>query len=115
MPKEVSPDLVRMRRAIKDDTNWRQTISYCTLHKAETHIIPLGQREGFPPTIDFLKVDKRLESGFVAERLRLVAAKPHLSIFFRRAQRDIEAMGLMRWKALDNQATDETLSATTPG
>lgn len=85
------------------------------MHRAETRTIPLGERDGYPALVDFDAVDRRLESGFIRDRLARVAAKPHLSKFFRRAKREIETMGMAKWKALENQASESALSIATPG
>lgn len=85
------------------------------MHRAETTVIPLGERDGFPTSIDFDNLDQRLEAGFIHDRLRRVIAKPHISKFFLRAQKEIEAMGLAKWKALANQGSESTLSIATPG
>lgn len=95
--------------------SFRQTITLCTMHRAETSIIPLGLRDGYPTTIDFERVDRRLERGWIATRLKHVAAKPHLSKFYRRAAREIGTMGLSAWKDVAHQSNDSVLSFAQPG
>lgn len=85
------------------------------MHRAETNIIPLGRRDGFPGEIDFEAADRRLERGWIATRLKKVAANPELSKFYRRAKTEINKMGLAAWKDVAHQSNDKELSYAQPG
>ena len=122
LPLNPSTDLIKLGVQLDDvlrvqgsQLSWRRTIAYCTLHRAETQAIPLGRREGYPHTIDFEHLYERLESGFVRARLRRIVAKPTLSKFFRRAQREIDSMGEVQWKAARQMTNETALSIAIPG
>jgi hypothetical protein len=85
------------------------------MHRAETSIIPLGQRDGYPDAIDFEEVDQRLERSWIAARLKKVTAKPELSKFFRKARKDINSKGLAGWMNITHQSNDAVLNHTLPG
>lgn len=104
MPATATPHLKEMGRALKDaqresgmKPSWQQTTSYCSQHRAETRTIPLGLTAGFPSTIDFNVLDRRLEEGFVRARLHRIVRRPSSSKFFLSAERDIAAHGITRW------------------
>lgn len=115
LPKNPTADLVSLQKryASTRSLSLRQTLNFCTMHRAETSIIPLGQREGYPAEINFEHVDRRLEQGWILSRLKRVAAKPHLSKFYRRSAREISVMGLSAWK--DQAHQSEVLASAQPG
>ncbi|KAL7419646.1 hypothetical protein Q5752_005559 [Cryptotrichosporon argae] len=76
---------------------WTVTVSFCKQHQAESHVIPRGIRAGYPGEIDFKALVSRMESGFVAECLRRMAARPRASKLFQVAEAEIEAKGKRRW------------------
>ncbi|BEI82469.1 hypothetical protein CcaverHIS002_0303370 [Cutaneotrichosporon cavernicola] len=118
-PLPVSPSAelraLQLRYASITNLSFRQTVTLCTMHRAETTIIPLGLRDGFPKDIDFEDVDRRLESGWIAVRLKKVAANPKLSKFYRRAKKEINQMGIAAWKDVAHQSNDTVLSHAQPG
>lgn len=139
MPRDPSTELVDLRRRLQGSASasgsgaatsrsggagwtshsapldWQKTITFCAMHRAETSVIPLGLHAGYPPSLDFDDLDRRLEGAFVRSRLRRVVLKPHLSKFFRRAAREIESMGIAAWRDLSNQSSDKVLSVSYPG
>ncbi|KLT46045.1 hypothetical protein CC85DRAFT_282184 [Cutaneotrichosporon oleaginosum] len=116
-PMFPSADLCALQRrfAAIPSLSFRQTMALCTMHRAETNIIPLGIRDGFPQEIDFEDVDRRLERGWIAARLKKVAAKPEISKFYRRAKKEINQMGLAAWKDVAHQSNDKVLAYAQPG
>lgn len=93
--------------------HWRHTGNFCGMHRAETSIIPLGWRDGYPDDIDFVLLDRRLDEGFIRTRLRRVIDQPDLSKFYRRTKRQIQSKGLAAWQRMASQAS--VLSMATPG
>lgn len=115
MPKHPSNDLLKLRRKLKRGAHRTQGITFCTMHRAETKTLPLGWRAGYPKELDFENIDGRLEEGFIRDRIARVANSPTTSKFFRRAQRNVDLIGLTRWQSLTAQSSDEVLSTATPG
>lgn len=115
MPKDPSRDLLKLRKKLKRGAHKTQGITFCTMHRAETHTLPLGWRQGYPKELDFATVDSRLEEDFIRDRISRVVHRPTCSKFFRRAERRIEQLGLTRWQSLTAQSSDEVLSTATPG
>lgn len=117
LPKAPSADLIALQKRFAGVRNlsFRQTVTLCTMHRAETSIIPLGLREGYPSEINFDELDQRLEHGWIATRLKRVAGKPHLSKFYRRAVREVRSMGLSAWKDVGHQANESVQAFAQPG
>lgn len=115
MPKNPSNDLLKLRKKLKRGAHRTQGITFCTMHRAETRTLPLGWRQGYPKELDFAGIDGRLEESFIRDRIARVVRNPRYSTFFRRAEQNIEALGLTRWQSLTAQSSDEVLSTATPG
>ncbi|OCF34648.1 hypothetical protein I316_03690 [Kwoniella heveanensis BCC8398] len=94
---------------------WQQHIDFCNLHRAETSLIPLGIRDGYPETIDFLHLEERLEKGWIRLRLDEIVRNPQRSKVFRRVQREVEEVGKNRWGGIKFQSKEENIAAVKPG
>ncbi|ODO09284.1 hypothetical protein I350_02884 [Cryptococcus amylolentus CBS 6273] len=97
------------------DLHWQQAIEFCTLHRAEATIIPLGIQAGYPETIDFKNLDRRLEEGWVWAEIEKIVKDPSRSEMFLEVKREIESVGKMRWGGIMHQSKAERLLAVKPG
>ncbi|WVQ73840.1 hypothetical protein IAR50_003421 [Cryptococcus sp. DSM 104548] len=95
--------------------SWQQAIEFCTLHRAEATIIPLGIHAGYPETIDFRGLDRRLEEGWAWSELEKIVKDPSKSKIFREVKKEVEGVGKMRWSSIKNQSKVERLAAVKPG
>ncbi|RXK41381.1 hypothetical protein M231_01286 [Tremella mesenterica] len=92
---------------------WQQTIELCAQHHAEITVIPLGLRAGYPSTIDFLRMDQRLEDGWIWERILIIIREPKFSKVFNRELEEIEKVGKTRWGM--RKETPEGMKGIIPG
>ena len=97
------------------ELSWSQYQTFCAIHAAETSVIPLGVRDGFGVTVDFLKVPERLVLGWIGEELAALVDDPKKSPIFCNILKDIGEMGKWRWSGLNNQTSIRTMSLTKPG
>ncbi|TYJ54639.1 hypothetical protein B9479_004673 [Cryptococcus floricola] len=97
------------------DLHWQQAIEFCTLHRAEATIIPLGIQAGYPETMDFKNLDRRLEEGWVWAEIEKIVKDPSRSEMFLEVKREIESVGKMRWGGIMHQSRAERLLAVKPG
>ncbi|OCF58123.1 hypothetical protein L486_04153 [Kwoniella mangroviensis CBS 10435] len=97
------------------ELSWQRHIEFCALHHAETSIIPLGIRAGYPESIDFTNLDKRLESGWIRERLDEITQKPLSSQAFRTVIKQIDEVGKDTWAGVKWQSKPENLDAVKTG
>lgn len=95
--------------------SWQKAIEFCSLHHAETTIIPLGIRAGFPVDIDFGNLDRRLETGWIRNELDKIVRQPEESAVFREVKKEVEEVGRMKWSSLAHQSKEERLAAVKPG
>ncbi|WVR04008.1 hypothetical protein IAU60_001007 [Kwoniella sp. DSM 27419] len=93
---------------------WQQSNDFCSLHRAETGLIPLAIRYGYPDRIDFLGLNQRLERGWIRSRLDEIVAQPETSSVFVGIKNEIRTMG-HRWGGLKHQSKQETLEAVKAG
>ncbi|EJU03670.1 hypothetical protein DACRYDRAFT_77371 [Dacryopinax primogenitus] len=66
-------------------------VSLCTLHRSETSHIPEGIAQGWPTTLDFNRIPKRLEQR--KDSLKAIISSPSASPFFQAAKNDIFEKG----------------------
>ncbi|WWC99098.1 hypothetical protein V866_005993 [Kwoniella sp. B9012] len=97
------------------ELSWQRHIEFCALHHAEISIIPLGLRAGYPESIDFTNLDKRLESGWIRERLDEITQKPLTSQAFRTVIKQIDEIGKDTWAGVKWQSKPENLDAVKTG
>lgn len=95
--------------------DWRKTIQYCALHKAETTIIPLGLRQGYPDDIDFAKLQDRVEEGWIRKELEEIMFDPDSSAWFNKVVKDIAKMGKGKWRGMTNQNEKRVMDMSMPG
>ncbi|WWC87666.1 uncharacterized protein L201_002557 [Kwoniella dendrophila CBS 6074] len=95
--------------------SWQKHIEFCALHNAETSVIPLGIKAGYPESIAFLDLDHRLESGWIEDRLNEIVANPHTSEIFVTINNEIREMGKSKWSSMKWQSRPENLQAVKPG
>ncbi|WVQ94476.1 hypothetical protein IAU59_001555 [Kwoniella sp. CBS 9459] len=129
MPSHPSAHLVELKRQLEDisvpcptednpsarNLSWQQHIDFCSLHRAETSLIPLGIRDGYPEHIDFLHLEERLEQGWIRKRLDEIVQNPQSSDVFRRVQKEVEEHGKMRWGGIRFQSKEDNIAAVKPG
>lgn len=125
MPLEVSSRLQTLRarlgliegemEATGERISWTRTVEFCSLHLAETTLIPLGYRQGYPREIDFLAIPERLEDDWIRCEMEEIMQDPNQSSFFRNALKDIEKRGKWKWSGIENQARKEVIDASMPG
>ncbi|WVN90465.1 uncharacterized protein L203_105701 [Cryptococcus depauperatus CBS 7841] len=94
---------------------WQQAIDFCTLHRAETTIIPLGIRAGYPQKIDFRNLYKRLEQKWIKQELNRIIKNPMVSRVFSAIKNEISKIGKLRWGGLVHQSKEERMAAVKPG
>ncbi|WVQ79070.1 hypothetical protein IAT38_001164 [Cryptococcus sp. DSM 104549] len=94
---------------------WQQSIDFCTLHRAEATIIPLGLRAGYPREIDFARLDQRLEGGWVKREMDRIVLDPESSKLFREVKEEVKEVGRLRWGGIMHQSKEERLKAVKPG
>lgn len=111
MPRNMSEHLRKLRRDLyacsepkpnpqnrrARQAPWQQSIQFCTAHLGESITIPLGQRKGYPATIDFVNLDQRLEESWIADRLNQVLREPGLCESFVKAKQAILVSGKVKW------------------
>lgn len=120
MPSEHSEDLKSLlaqfrQKQVEGTASFHHTMELCSLHQAETTIIPLGWRAGFPKDVDFLNIPARIERDPIRIKLDSILCKPDDSLFFRTAKTAIELYGKRRWRSLDFPNNAETVSKSMPG
>ena len=76
----------------------QQTETFCAIHEGETSVIPLGLRDGFDVSVDFLKIPERLVVVWIGEELAMIADQLLRSSMFQEVQRVIDDVGKSRWK-----------------
>ncbi|WVF66867.1 hypothetical protein IAT40_001610 [Kwoniella sp. CBS 6097] len=106
-PTEINPSARSL--------SWQRHIDFCSLHRAETSLIPLGIRDGYPENIDFLHLEERLEQGWIRERLDEILRDPQSSNVFKRVHEEIEKIGKIRWGGIKFQSKEENIAAVKPG
>ena len=89
--------------------SWKQTQAFREIHEGETSVIPLGLRDGFDVSIDFLKIPERLVVGWIGEELATIADQPLRSSMFQEVQRVIGDVGKSRWKSLERETSSERM------
>ncbi|WWC68837.1 uncharacterized protein I206_102772 [Kwoniella pini CBS 10737] len=94
---------------------WQQHIDFCQLHHAETAIIPLGIRSGYPEIIEFGVLEQKLETGWIRDELDEIVRHPEKSAVFRDVQTQIEQIGKITWGGIKWQSKPENLEAVKPG
>ncbi|KAK4685605.1 hypothetical protein P7C73_g4547, partial [Tremellales sp. Uapishka_1] len=94
---------------------WTQTITFCEMHDAETSIIPLGIRAGFPLEVDFLQLYKRLEAGWMRKDLGRIMRHPTKSRFYIKARNDILRVGKTAWGSVSHQSSDSSMNGVLAG
>ena len=118
MPLAPSDDLLSLRvqlsgaaaRSNNSSLNWTQTLEYCSLHRAETTTIPLGQKRGYLMDIDFCLVVKRLEkTKWLREELEKLCNTPSNSSFFQLRVKQIASGGIQGLESA------KTLNLSMPG
>ncbi|WVW79927.1 hypothetical protein I302_101898 [Kwoniella bestiolae CBS 10118] len=128
-PSNPSPNLLRQQEELHAlstpkptesnpnarELSWQRHIEFCGLHHAETSVIPLGIRAGYPESIDFANLNKRLEDGEIRYRLDEIVLNPSTSEVFRRVIREIEEVGKDVWGGIKWQSKPENLEAVKPG
>lgn len=97
------------------ELDWKHYTEFCSLHEAETSVIPLGERDGFPTRIDFLSLPKRLTSGWIGSRLGAIAKNPKVSPLFGHTVSEIKRIGKTRWGQMAHQASEKVVNLTMPG
>ncbi len=97
------------------ELDWKLYTEFCALHEAETSVIPLGERDGFPTEINFAILPERLLRRWIGEKLDAIAKNPSLSSLFNETVGEIARMGKTRWSAMGNQAASKVLNRTMPG
>lgn len=124
MPLSPSPQVCKMRieldilaakRNNGDMLPWQTTVEFCAIHEAETTIIPLGIRAGYPETISFAQVPDRLEFSWLREELQGIMHKPERSAFFNKVVRDIGKKGKSGWADIGNQGAKQVVDYSMPG
>ncbi len=98
-----------------DDLHWKHSTEFCSLHEAETTVIPLGIRDGYPETIDFPALQERLIHGWIGEELDGVVKDPRRSPLFGLTVRDITIMGKTRWVSMSHQSSERMVNRMMPG
>ncbi|WRT65504.1 uncharacterized protein IL334_002447 [Kwoniella shivajii] len=128
-PVEPSPNLLRLKAELHSistpmptsrnpdarSLNWQRHIDFCALHQAETSVIPLGIRDGYPKSIDFAILDQRLERGWRRDRLDELVLRPETSHVFNRVVKEINQIGKSKWAGMTYQSKPENLEAVKPG
>ncbi|ORX36311.1 hypothetical protein BD324DRAFT_651551 [Kockovaella imperatae] len=90
--------------------SWERSVEYCGRHEAETTVIPLGKRAGYPNRIDFDQTRRILERPELRSRLEAVSQDPLTSTFFTDILRTVKATGRNKW-----QQNEAVLAASLPG
>ena len=94
---------------------WQRTIEFCSLHEAETTIIPLGIRIGYPRDIDFSILEERLEERWIREELEEIMNNPERSTFFTKTIKDIRKKGKLQWGGVNHQCETRVMDMSMPG
>jgi hypothetical protein len=95
---------------------WGQTIGFCTLHKAESTIIPLGLRDGYPNDIDFDNIPSRVDGTYFWRAIKMLCAEPdEWSTWFRATRKKIEQQGKRTWQSLAQQSRQKRMDLIQPG
>ncbi|KAK8861379.1 hypothetical protein IAR55_002198 [Kwoniella newhampshirensis] len=129
LPTEPSSHLIRLRlkleaisrpRPTAENANarqlaWQQYIDFCSLHHAESTIIPLGIKSGYPERIHFVNLEDRLEKGWVRQELYKMIENPQRSRLFREVKEEVKRVGRMRWGGIGHQSKEERLAAVKAG
>ena len=102
---------IKLGRAL----NWKQTADYCSLHGAETSIIPLGIRDGYPASIDFGSLVARLNDEWLFTYMAKLWDTPAGTPSYREVMAEIRAIGKTQWAAPGYQTSMNVLNWTTPG
>ena len=125
MPRELSARLSSLQcqlRQVEDELQrldqeipWTRTVEFCALHTAETTVIPLGYRAGYPKEIKFGDIPDRLESDWIRSEMEEIMIDPEVSPYFRKILSDIEKRGKYKWSGMGNQAREEVINPSMPG
>ena len=86
-------------------------MEYCTLHRAEANIIPLGIRKGYPEEVDFIAIQERLTGGWIGKEM---VVKPGINGVYDRAARAIAEMRKTTWNVL-SRLDDRVALVPMPG
>ena len=89
--------------------SWQQTQAFCEVHEGETSVIPLGLRDGFGDSIDFLRIPERLVVGWIGKELATIADQPLRSSIFQEVQRVIGDVGKSRWNSLERETSRQRM------
>ena len=89
--------------------SWKQTQAFCEVHEGETSVIPLGLRDGFDVSVDFLKIPERLVVGWIGEELAIIADQPVRSSIFQQVQQIIGDVGKSRWNSLERETSSQRM------
>jgi len=95
--------------------SWQRTIGYCKQHKAETTIIPLGLRAGYPTDIAFMTLQDRIEERWLREEIEDIMVDPDTAPLFDSIVGTIRKMGKGKWNSMAHQTTKHVLRRTMPG
>ena len=128
MPADSSPYLISLEKRLHDlsmsdhgaessrKLDWKQYSEFCALHEAETTTIPLGLRDGFPGSIDFVAIEGRLTNGdWLSAELTAIAEDPYRSALFEIVLSDIARMGKTQWGGINHQSNRRTVGLSLPG
>ena len=95
--------------------DWKLYTEFCSLHEAETSIVPFGIRDGYPKDVDFIALEERLIRGWIGEEIFAIANNPRSSDFFNGAAQEIDEMGKTRWSGLNHQSDERLTNNSMPG
>ena len=90
--------------------DWEYFDPFCRQHEAETTVIPLGIRAGFPKTITFSELRPTLEQPWIRSRLEKFCTNPSSSTFYNDTLEAMRKLGHSQW-----QKSEKILAASFPG
>ena len=83
MYKQLSRYRTRIRDIGLEAIGWDRQIDFCNAHKYHTTTIPLGHRAGYPKSISWMDLWKKLEVPWIRDRIAMMVELPTTSPMFR--------------------------------
>ena len=97
------------------ELGWKCYTEFCSLHDAESTVIPRGVRDGFPESIDFLGLERRVSRAWIGTELHAVAMCPYQSPLFNETVKMVSRAGKSRWNSIGYQSSEVIVNSTMPG
>jgi hypothetical protein len=89
-----------MRKKAWVGERWHQSLSHCERHRAEIRTFPLGIQAGYPPALDFSKIQERILADDMIKNLLNLVDNPEFfraSPAFKECEAEIKEAGYRKW------------------